>query len=233
MADSVCIQFTGGKDSSRLAALLAEEFDKVHLISFCNSLIVDLQKTPKNVTKLQAMYGEEKFTHIIVDNEQLLRYLYMGNWLRDIRKYKTYAANNICGPCRLSMVSHTIIYCLRNRIGFVRDGANKTGFDLSQQVWSLERIKKFYAEFQIDYDCKLYEASRNDIELLKLGLSNEKPLILYRSQPLCKGGGEVHNIYLRCYLLPRFGREYRRERDLEWLEDKLNLCREYIYSRMK
>lgn len=224
----VCIQFTGGKDSTLLAALMARRFTRVHLLSFCNPLIVDLDKIPLNVGKLQLLYGRDKFEHTVIDNEGLLRQLYTGRWLQDLRKYKTYAANNFCGPCRLSMITHTIMYCLQNEIAFVRDGANRTGFDLSQQVWALTMLKRFYREYKIDYDCTLYDASRNDIELLKLGLSAEKPLILYRSQPLCRGGGEVHNIYFRCYFLPLYGREARRKRDLEWLQDKLDLCREYI-----
>jgi hypothetical protein len=224
----VCIQFTGGKDSTLLAALMAQQFDRVHLLSFCHPLIVGLDKVPLNVEKLRLLYGEDKFAHTIIDNERLLRQLYAGHWLQDLRKYKTYAANNFCGPCRLSMITHTIVYCLRNEIAFVRDGANRTGFDLTQQVWALAMLKEFYQEYDIDYDCTLYDSSRNDIELLKLGLSAEKPLIFYRSQPLCRGGGEIHNIYFRCYFLPLYGREARRRRDLQWLQDKLNPCREYI-----
>ena len=224
----VCIQFTGGKDSTLLAALMARRFSRVHLLSFDNPLIVDLDKLPLNVGKLRLLCGEDKFEHTVIDNEGLLRQLYTGQWWQDLRTYKTYAANNVCGPCRLSMITHTILYCLQKGITFVRDGANRTGFDLSQQVWALDMLRMFYQEYDIDYDCSLYHASRNDVELLKLGLYAEEPQVLYRSQPLCRGGGEVHNIYLRCYFLPRYGREVRRKRDLEWLQDKLDLCREYI-----
>jgi hypothetical protein len=224
----VCIQFTGGKDSTMLTALMAQQFDQVHLLSFHNPLIVDLDKASLNVEKLRRVYGQDKLVHTIIDNEALLKHLYAGQWFRDIRKYGTYAANNVCGPCRLSMISHTIAYCLRNGIAFARDGANRTGFDLSQQEWSLAVIKEFYKEYGIDYDCLLFDASRNDIDLLKLGLSFDEPIIFYRSQPLCKGGGEVHNIYYRCYFLPRYGREARKKRDLEWLQDRLGLCRGFI-----
>ena len=225
---AVCIQFTGGKDSTLLAALMAQRFERVHLLSFYNPLIVDLDKVSLNVKKLELVYGGNRFAHTFIDNEGFLKHLYIGHWFRDIRKYKTYAANNVCNSCRLSMISHTIVYCLQNGIACVGDGANRTGFDLSQQEWSLPLLKNFYKEYHIDYDCLLYDASRNDIDLLKLGLSADKPLILYRSQPLCQGGGEVHNIYFRCYFLPLYGREARKERDLEWLQDKLDMCREFI-----
>jgi PP-loop superfamily ATP-utilizing enzyme len=153
---NVCIQFTGGKDSTLTAALMAQQFEKVHLLSFRNPLIVDLDKTSLNVEKLQHLYGKDKFKHAIIDNEKLLRQIYTGRWLQDLIKYRTYAANNFCGPCRLSMVTHTIIYCLQRKIAFVRDGANRTGFDLAQQTWGLRALRKFYKEYNIDYDCTVY-----------------------------------------------------------------------------
>jgi hypothetical protein len=224
----VCIQFTGGKDSTLLAAKMAQQFERVHLVSFEHPLIVDLDKVPVNFNKLQRLYGSERFKHTILNNEDLLRRLYAGTWRQDLKKYKTYGANNFCSPCRLAMVTQTIVYCLRNQIGSVRDGANTTGFDLTQQTWALDVLKGYYKEYGIDYDCPLYTTSRNDVELLKLGLSAENPVIFYRSQPLCRGGGEIHNVYFRCYFLPRFGRDNRRQRDLEWLEDKFEVCRQYI-----
>jgi hypothetical protein len=228
MKDKVCIQFTGGKDSTLLAALMAREYEKVFLLSFRNSMIVDLDKIPVNVGKLKNLMGEDKFEHTIMENEPLMRKIYSSHWRQDLQKYQSYSANNICGPCRLAMITHTIVYCLNHGIRAVRDGANRTGFDLSQQVWSLELIQAFYQEFGIDYDFALYKSSRNDIDLLKLGLAADPPIIFYRSQPLCKGGGEIHNIYLRCYFLPRFGREARREQDIQWLQDKLQICKEFI-----
>jgi hypothetical protein len=225
---AVCIQFTGGKDSTLLAALMARQYAQVHLLTFYNPLIVDLDLVSVNVSKLQQLYPSCRFAHHLIDNEGLLRELYTGEWFRDLKRYKSYAANNVCSSCRLAMVAHTIAFCRRHAISEVRDGANQTGFDLSQQVWSLEIIRQFYQEYGIHYDCILHEASRNDIELLKLGFDAQPPLYFYRSQPLCKGGGEIHNIYFRCYFLPRFGRQGRQQRDQEWLHDKLDQCRRFI-----
>ena len=83
----VCIQFTGGKDSTLVAALMARQFERVHLLSFRNPLIVDLDKVPLNVGKLQLLYGEDKFAHTVIDNERLLRQLYASHWLQDLRKF--------------------------------------------------------------------------------------------------------------------------------------------------
>jgi hypothetical protein len=226
--EDVVIHFTGGKDSTLLAALLGQQFRKVHLLTFVHSLILDLDTIPVNIHKLQSLYGRDKYESTVIDIEQLFRKIYVGNYLRDIARYRTYAANNACGPCRLSMITHAIIYCLKNGIRFVRDGSNRTGFDVCQQEWALPVLKDFYGEYGIDLNYPLYHTSRNDVELLRLGLYAGNPVLFFRSQPVCRGGGEVHNIYLRCYFLPLYGREARQKRELEWLEDKLQICREYI-----
>ena len=43
-----------------------------------------------------------------------------------------------------------------------------------------------------------------------------------------QGRREIHNIYLRCYRLPRYGRDARVARDREWMAQRLRRCREYL-----
>lgn len=226
--EEVVVQFTGGKDSTYLAFLMANQFKKVHLLTFHHSLIKDMEKAWVNVYKLQRLFGRNKFKLVTVDIEDLLRKLYQADFLRDLIRYRGYGANNLCGACRLSMITHTIIYCLQNRIKWVRDGSNVSGFDLSQQRWGLPLIKEFYSEFGIDYETPLYENRRNDVELLKLGLFAENPTIFFRSQPRCEGGGHFHNIYLRCHFLPLYGGEALRRMGTRWLRDKIEVCRGHI-----
>lgn len=224
----VSIQFSGGKDSTLLALLMMREFDRVNLLAFSQPLIVDLEKIRVNLGKLKDAFGEKKFTFSVLDIEELLKTIYSGTYWRDLVKYKTYGANNFCGACRLAMISHTIIHCLKHNIHYARDGSNATGFDLSQQNWALSMIREFYRDFGIDYQTPVYDVRRSDVELLSLGLSAPKPVIFYRSQPRCRGGGAFHNIYLRCYFLPVHGGGAYEEVGREWLRDKLEVCREYI-----
>jgi len=226
--EEVAIQFTGGKDSTYLALLMANQFKKVHLLTFHHSLIRDLERVSVNVCKLQRLFGTKKFESVIVDIEEVLRKLYQGDFLRDVVRYGGYGANNFCGACRLAMMTHTIVYCLRNRIKYVRDGSNVSGFDLSQQPWSLPIIKQFYLGFGLDYETPLYKNERNDIELLKSGLADVNPTIFFRRQPRCEGGGHFHNIYLRCHFLPLYGEEALKRIGTRWLKDKLEVCRNYI-----
>jgi len=226
--DAVTVQFSGGKDSTLLALLMAREFRRVDLLTFTQPLVVGLENVQTNVTKLRHLFGEGKFRLSIVDIGELLREIYGGNHWRDLRRYRTYAANNFCGACRLAMISHTIIYCLEKGIEHARDGSNATGFDLSQQSWAVERIQKFYGDFGIDYQAPIYSVSRADLELFKLGVHGNPPMLLFRSQPRCRGGGAFHNIYLRSYYLPVHGREAYERVGSKWLEEKLELCREHV-----
>ena len=224
----VAVQFTGGKDSTYLALLSAEEFERVHLLTFRHSLIADIDKASVNVTKLGRRFGTRKFRHVMIDVEDSLRKIYQQHFLKDLSRYGTYGASNFCGARRLAMISHTIIYCLRNHVKHVRDGSNASGFDLSQQEWSLPLIRQFYNEFGLNYETPLYRNKRNDIELLKSGLSDAEPAILFRSQPRCEGGGHFHNIYLRCYFLPLYGREALKKVGTRWIKHKLVVLREQI-----
>jgi len=231
MRTEVVVQFTGGKDSTYLALLMARKFERVHLLTFHHSLIKDVEKVSTNAHKLARLFGTGKFESETVNVENLLKTIYQGDFFKDLVRYGSYGPNNFCGACRLAMVSHTILYCLKNGITCVCDGSNVSGFDLSQQEWSVPVIKKFYSDFGLSYDVPLYENRRNDIELLKSGLDADDPTIFFRSQPRCEGGGHFHNIYLRCYFLPLYGKEALKKIGTRWMMDRLFVCREYIRSR--
>lgn len=227
--EEVSVQFSGGKDSTLVAALVCKQFKKVHLLTFTHSLQFKEYKTKINVNKLKNMFGEGKIKHVFINIEDLFKKIYAGNYMRDFKTYKTYLAACFCGACRLSMLTHTIIYDIENNIRFTRDGTNKMGFDLSQHEWVIPRIKNFYSEYGIDYEAPIYNINRTDLKLLELGITSEKPQILYRNQPEC-GGGHFHNIYLRCYYLPMYGREAHEKLSINWTKYKMEFCRKYIQN---
>ena len=225
--EEVSIQFSGGKDSTLVAVLMCKQFKKVHLLTFRHSLLFNEDKTKVNINKLKNMFGEDKINHVFIDIEDLFRKIHADNYLRDFKTYKTYLAACFCGACRLSQITHTIIYSLENNIRFTRDGTNKMGFDLSQHEWLRSLFKNFYSEYGIDYESPIYDINRPDLKLLELGLTSENPQIFYRSQPEC-GGGHFHNIYLRCYYLPKYDQEAYEKISINWTKYKMELCRKYI-----
>lgn len=200
---------------------MARQFKKIHLLTFHHSLIRDIENVSVNIDKLEKLFGTDRFKSAIVNIENLLKRIYQGDFLGDLIRYKGYAGNNLCGARRPSMIAHKIVYSLRNRITYVRDGSNVSGSDLSQQLWSLPIIKEFYLESGLNYETPLYKNDRNDIELLKSGLADVNPTIFFGSQPRCEGGGHFHNLYLRCHFLPLYGEEALKRMGTRWLKNKL------------
>ena len=230
--EDVAVPFTGGKDSTLVAMLMCEQFKRVHLLTFVNSLTGDVNKSKVNVKKLRDIFGENRIIHRIINIDDLFKELYMGKYLPDLKKYKTLLAGSTCLSCSLAMVVHTIIYCIKNNIHFVRDGLNKTGF-IFQDEFAQRQMKDFYKEYGIDYECPAYGINRTDLELFKLGMTFKKLQILYSSQPVCKGGGDLRNIYFRCYYLPRYGRKKCEMTAIRWNEDKMDFCREYVCNYLE
>ena len=230
MGSKVAIQFTGGKDSTYQAILVAQRSQEVHLLTFAHSLSrkVDLAKV--NAQKLERLFPDRHFVHSLIQVGDLLRQVYEANWLRNVCSYGTWAAAQFCGACRLAMMTRTIEYCVEHGITMVRDGSSSTGFDLCQQPWAFPLLQDFYSEYCIDYQWEVY-SSKCDWEMLRFGLHAESPEILYRSQPVCMGGGFLHNIYLRTYFLPVMGREKHESYGRRWLAEHIALCHGYLVSR--
>lgn len=67
--------------------------------------------------------------------------------------------------------------------------------------------------------------------LFKHGLSLKNPVLLYGSQIDCQGGKIFHSFYLRRYFFPLYGQEKHRRYSLEWLKDRLELCRRILKKK--
>lgn len=225
----VSVQFLGWKDSTLVAALMCRQFEKVHLLTFSHSLQFNEDKTKINANKLKKMFGHDKIKHVFVGLEDLFSKIYSYNYMYNFKKYTAYLAGCFCGACRLSMVTHIIIYNVKGCIGFTSDGINKIGFDLSQYEWLIPITKNFCMEYGIDYGNPIYNIDGPDLKLLEMGITSDEPQIFYRNKPEC-GGGHFHNIYLRCYYLYRYGREAYEKVSIEWSERKIELYNRYIQN---
>jgi tRNA(Ile)-lysidine synthase TilS/MesJ len=228
--DAISIQFTGGKDSVLATLLMAKEYRKIYLLTFVHSLIINQENVHLNVQKLQATCKNTEFQHVFVPIEELFQKLLTGRYFRDILKYKMYWACSACGACRLAQHTWTILFNLEHGIRAAADGANGTGFDLSQQYFCLEKIQKFYEKNGMIYRTPVREIECSDIELLKYALEDDVP-IFFGSQPKCKGGGEFHNLLLRAIFLPLHKRQGYQKIATEWLSGKLDMCQQYINAR--
>lgn len=232
MKDAIAMQHTGGRDSTLASLLMADEYRKIFLITFRHSLVEYAERSCLNVQKLKLICGKStEFEHDFLDVENLFRKILISSYPWDILNYGLYWSCSPCGACRLAQHTYTILFCLENGIHYAADGANRTGFDLSQNSYAIEHIEGFYKEYGITYQRPIYNVESSDIELLKYGIENDVSTVFYGSQPECMGGGEFHNTILRSVLLPLHKRKGYEKIMARWLEAKIDVCRKYIEEK--
>lgn len=237
MQDACALQFTGGRDSTLTAIRLIEAnaVNSLHLLTFQTDLTAEAEAVLKNVKKLQVFFVECcTINHHFINTNDLLRHLVQDEYFLDVWKYKTYKISTFCPSCRLSHHANTIIFCKRNNLMHAADGVNElTGFDLFQQSWAVEKIKELYAFFGIQYETPLLHSNiSSEILLEKYNRENNLDIPFFESQPKCLGGGQFHNIYLRCYYLPLYGKDKYIEISKRWIDDKMPIVKDYIQKRI-
>jgi hypothetical protein len=147
----IALMYSGGLDTTYIALNLAEKYEKVHLLTFCNGICLRLQASGKHVSILREKFGEYKFEHIVIPVEEILAFLKKGI-SRDMSKYHSPLLFDAC--CRLSMEVAVILYCLDKGIKYACDASNpKTqGQMFIQQKEYLGMVDKFFAQYGIQID---------------------------------------------------------------------------------
>lgn len=177
----IAIRYSGGDDSTLVAALAAERFRKVHLLTFTSNSRLDLfgfinsdpLNTNVNALNLAAKYGKDKFRHEILNIGELRSKIYFNDFEPACGNDR-FLKSCFCIPCTLAMHIETIIYCLRNGVRFASDGSNAESGVLywqTQNPFNLREIVQFYARFGITYVINpAYQAVDSGAELNRLGV---------------------------------------------------------------
>lgn len=151
MKNETALLYSGGTDSTLAAALVAEKFDKIHLITYKRFGLFSVTNPLINARKLKNKFSENKFTHTIIPVDKLFKNVSYENFLVNFIKYRFFLLST-CGLCKLAMHIRTLIYCLENHVSFVCDGANQGMYLFPDQMDNvIEETKKMYAYFGIDY----------------------------------------------------------------------------------
>lgn len=188
--NEIAILFSGGTDSTAVVALLAEKYDKIHLISYKRFGIFNIENTRSVITELREKYGD-KFNHHIIDFNETFKKLSYGNYLKSLFKFGFMNLSS-CGLCKLGMHVETIIFCLKNNIKYVYDGANKNMGSVfpAQMPAVLDEFKKMYHQYGIEYgnpvvDCTIIDdkdlTSAKPIKFTQEELDNSTGNILFKA----------------------------------------------------
>ncbi|MBN2009299.1 hypothetical protein JW960_08125 [candidate division KSB1 bacterium] len=190
MNHAVGILFSGGSDSSLTAYKMSQEFDKVHLLTYKQFGQIDIENSKSSYNILNAKFPN-KFSHTIIDVSDMFLKIYNRHYFKNLLKYGTLQLQFACFACQACFHINTIIYCKKNNIKDVRDGANTEYEEASPMQIEIvkKEIIKLYAYYGITHDSPVYhehENERSDYQLYKLGL---------RPQPNVKDDLEMYKKY--------------------------------------
>lgn len=149
MNREIAIMYSGGLDTTYLALQFAKEFNRVHLLTFCNGICVRSDASKKHIPILQKKFGKDKFKHTIIPIKEIFSLLKKGIF-KDMVKYKSPLLFDLC--CRLSMEVATIFYCLDKGISYACDGSNPRtqGQMFIQQKEYLKLVDSFFSHYGIE-----------------------------------------------------------------------------------
>lgn len=208
--NQVCILFSGGSDSTLTAASLAQEFKKIHLLTFKFYGVVNPEKSTINLERLKRKYADVEFIYRIIDTEEFFMMFYYKNFLRDLLKFGLYV-ENICLSCKLAMFAAAADYCFKNGIELIASGANKkSGLVFAdQKINNIEILNNCFNKYGIKYLTPTYEKERTDWLLYDLGITPVRDVKFpspeaYKEQPGCFYG-MMHSIFVHGYFLPLYG----------------------------
>ncbi|MFC1889582.1 hypothetical protein ACFL4G_07480, partial [Thermodesulfobacteriota bacterium] len=163
----VAVKYSGGTDSTAATVMVAEAFDKVHLVTYRHSGIRHINNSTHHLSRLRELYGEDKFEHVIIDMDRLFKEVTFSRYVKNIRRYGFFNLTT-CGLCKLAMHVRTILYCLDEGIDHVVDGANINSSHFPAQMKEvIDELRLLYAEFGITFTNPVYDyAFPDDIDWL-------------------------------------------------------------------
>lgn len=153
----IAILYSGGTDSTCVAAVLAERFKVLHLLTFERLGFFSIENSYTNVAMLKEKFPSNIFIHKIINIDYLAKSIMYSNFIKYLFKYGFFILSN-CIYCGLIHHIGALIYCLDNSITDVADGATREWlfFPTHMDKVILE-FRKMYANFSIKYYTPVYD----------------------------------------------------------------------------
>jgi predicted subunit of tRNA(5-methylaminomethyl-2-thiouridylate) methyltransferase len=172
--DAVAVLFSGGRDSSLVAALLARDGWKVHLITCDNGISMGGEVIQYRLNELKSRFPESFATHAILPSYGLFRHLALAAIEDDFAKYKK---NLIILGSQLATHATAAVYCLEHGITRLASGFARYQLHLPEQKEEAAKLlRSFLDEFGIAYAMPVYEYANEDAvkyKLFEFGISTK------------------------------------------------------------
>lgn len=145
------ILYSGGTDSTCAAAVMAEKFESVHLLTFYQDCKKQGSLIEENVNIIRKKFQHSRIIHKIISTEKLVRWISYDRYGHYFLKHKLLVLST-CGFTTLSWHVRAIIYCMENQIDVVADGLTKELMHFPGHMDSvIEVFRELYKHFHIEY----------------------------------------------------------------------------------
>jgi predicted subunit of tRNA(5-methylaminomethyl-2-thiouridylate) methyltransferase len=229
--NQVSLMFSGGLDSTSAAINLAQQYEKVHLLTYYNGhghFYINNSATRAN--ELSKKFAN-KFMHSIISIEDIFKEMVVDRLADD---YSKFGSGFIwCLGCKMCMHTRSIIYNLQNNIGLMADGSSADSDEMVEQMQlSVSLISLFYQKYNIEYFVPVYKDTRAEkIRKLnnlgfRMGLRIGDRFL--GVQPKCIPG----ELYYMPYLLFNKALEHEKNLVTEFIREKHELADTYIKGRL-
>jgi 7-cyano-7-deazaguanine synthase in queuosine biosynthesis len=140
--EDAVVLFSGGKDCTAVAWLLAGRFRRVHLLSVRLASVADPGKCEISVARLRASRGPESFVHPYVEGQDLFWRLHFRDQAENVRRFGRAVANTACIACHLGMLCQAVAYARERGIRHVGVGLSpesRIAFEQSRRAVEMSR----------------------------------------------------------------------------------------------
>ncbi|MEE2829966.1 MAG: hypothetical protein VX498_12320 [Myxococcota bacterium] len=220
----IALMFSGGVDSTATAVMLAERYERVHLVCYRNGYgHYYHHRTEARVHELNRRLGDRFIFSLIGVKEHFDRILVD----RVLKDYKAYRSGFIWFMgCKMAMHLRSVIYCLEHGLPVSTDGSNSdTDEMVEQSLLSLSLIQHFYEDNAVEFGTPVYEVRRAESRQvikdlgLKMGVQvMDRHLCI---QPTCVAG----ELYYLPYLFFNKPVKHDEETVSRFIEEKVAICR--------
>ena len=236
-AGGCTVLFSGGSDSTLVAALALETHSRIELLTCSRSWMFFIENSANTARRLEQTYGEDRISQRFFDINEPFRALFQGNKSADLRRYQTHLSLLVCLACKMSMHGAAIVHNLQNGLKHTVDGARReTDWFPAQMAVVKERMQELHRGYGLTLDSPVYDMEATDEELHRMGLTEDKRLkgqfLLHDTQPSCAFGSVAH-VYSRLFYGPFFGSDTREADALEYFGAKLPTLESWIDRRLE
>lgn len=148
---SAVVLYSGGTDSTCAAALIAERFSRVHLLTFVERGTESSPIPRGNVSRLREKLGADRFPHRVMRIDGLLRRFSYDRYARAVARHGFFMLSTP-GFSALAWHVRAIVYCLENGIRHAADGLTRELMHFPGHMDAvLRHFRALYARFGIDY----------------------------------------------------------------------------------